>query len=175
MNFLCYLAFVLAIYSLCITATMRSARRRRRREAYYNYNVAYNTMMQDRNLATIRNKSSIDISSSDHYGFDGVYNRDMCGYMGTHVFIDGTRLKEPVSNSVKQGFIQEYFAKIYTPINFPLTYRKESVYIDENDPNFDEILWKYYFNHCVKPNLHEDGGIYIFFILFFLLPFLLFR
>ena len=169
MNFLCFIVFILAILCSVSTASRRTRRMRRARRA------AYNAIMQDRNLAIIRSNDSLNILRSDHYGYDGVYNRDMCGYMETHVYINGTNRNLPVSTSTKEGFIREYFAKIYTPINFPLTYRKEGVYIDGNDTNFDPILSKYYFNHCVEPNLDQDGGIYIFLFLFFLLPFLLFR
>lgn len=170
MKFFCFLVFVLAIYCVISSASRRTRRRRRARRG------AYNAIMQDRNLAAIRSSDSLNILGSDHYGYDGLYNRDICGYMETHVYINGTNRNLPVSTSVKEGFIQEYFAKIYTPINFPLTYRKEGVYIDGNHTNFDKVLSRYYFKHCVKPNF-SPAGVFIFcvfFIIFFVGPAILF-
>jgi hypothetical protein len=132
----------------------------------------YYTISQDRNLARIRSSDSLNILGSDHYGYDGGYNRDMCGYMGTHVYINGANRDLPVSESVKRGFIEEYFARIYTPVNFPLTYRKEGVYIDGNHTNFDKVLSRYYYKHCVKPKFSSVGVfiILIFMIIIFIGP-----
>jgi len=136
----------------------------------------YRTILQDRNLARIRSSDSLNILGSDHYGYDGAYNRDMCRYMDTHVYIKGANRNLPVSESVKRGFIEEYFVRIYTPVNFPLTYRKEGVYIDGNNTNFDKVLSRYYFKHCAKPNFSPVGVFIfcIFFIIFFIGPAILF-
>lgn len=158
MNFFFVIVVLLMIGSSIVGANhVYRGRRRTRRCTSTSY--GYRTIMQDRNLAAIRSSDSLNILGSDHYGYYGLYNRDICGYMDTHVYINGTKRNLPVPTSVKEGFIREYFAKIYTPVNFPLTYRKEGVYIDGNSTNFDPILSKYYFNHCVEPNLNPLGGL----------------
>jgi len=168
MKFFCFLVFVLAIYCVISSASRRTRRRRRARRG------AYNAIMQDRNLAIIRSSDSLNILGSDHYGYDGLYNRDICGYMETHVYINGTNRNLPVPTSVKEGFIREYFAKIYTPVNFPLTYRKEGVYIDGNSTNFDKVLSRYYYKHCVEPNFDEVSQLFLLIFLLFIIPAILF-
>lgn len=164
MNFVCVIIFVLALYCAIADARSRRSRRRIKRER----REAYQRMMQDKNLANIRGNNSLNILHTEHYGHadEDTFNRDMCHYMKTHVYSNG-EWYEPVSYSVRQEFIKEYFAKIYTPTNFPLTYRSQGVYIDANRRDFDMMLTQYYYNHCVKPNSDTTGvAVFIMFILF---------
>lgn len=121
----------------------RRARRRRIRER--------RARLQTANVINILSSNKLSPLSKDYYDSnDYLHKVKMCPFMDEHIAINGKWPQTPLSLETKDGFSREYFAKVYKPENFPLTYRKSGVYFDINGEEFDVEMKKYYKYYCEK-------------------------
>ena len=139
-----FLAFIIVADGRCRASC------RRRRRAYQAQRKALNQAI---NVANILSSDKLSLFSRDYFDSNSyLYNVQMCPFMNERIAVNGTWPQEPLSLEDKNRFSLEYFAKVYNPENFPLTYRNSGVYFDIRDKNFDLEMKKYYSSYCETRN-----------------------
>jgi hypothetical protein len=120
----------------------------------------FNETKQEIHVHDILSKNILDPLKSDlYYGklMDTMYNYDLCPILNnyvrkTHKWSPTDPIYKVPSYQISHNFSKrelksinsEYIKMIYTPINFPYTYRPKNVFININNKTANEL----YYNYC---------------------------
>jgi len=142
-----------------ITDASRAGRRRRRRERRQRDRIAYiNSCNEKQPIHTeaILANENLDIFSRDFVCSDNLQkiHQQTCPALNEQLH---TKIA-PRDWELVDRFKKYYMETIYTPTNFPNTYRPDAT-IGQLDA---ETVKKYYFKNCVQPNASGLGIIIIF-------------
>jgi hypothetical protein len=120
----------------------------------------YNKTKQERHVQNILSKNILDPLKSDlYYGTvtDTMYNYELCTMLDncvrkTHKWSPNDPIYKVPAHQISHNFSKtelktlnsEYMKVIYTPNNFPYTYREKNVFININNQTANQL----YYNYC---------------------------